>query len=558
MATGIIELAIIVIVAAVLGIIMHFFRQPAFLAYIFTGVALGAFGLIHAHNMELFEAFSSLGIMFLLFLIGMEINYDSLRLVGKTSLVLGIGQILFTSAGGFLISIMFGFSVLASVYIAVALTFSSTIIIVKLLSERKQIHSLHGKISIGFLLVQDFVAMLILMVLAGMETGEGVTYLSVGLALLKGIGLFLLMLYLGRKVIPPILDKIAQSLELLFLTSLAWALGVAAAVSYAGFSVEIGGFLAGLALANSSEHFQISGRIRSLRDFFILIFFVTLGSSLVFSEIASLALPIIIFSLFVLVGNPIIVMVLMGFMGYRRKTSFMSGLTVAQISEFSLIVVTLGLSIGHVSEGVLSLVTAVGITTIIISTYLITYSENIFEKIKNSLGVFEKKNVQEKKLPKGLLKPVVLIGGHRIGQNIASQLPRGEVLVVDFDPELTDYLKEQGLPVLFGDISDEEIQEQAGLEQAEIIISTSPDFITNEALLHKAKEYDNKPLVVVRAETIQDAKHLYNSDADYVILPHLTAGQSLGHMLAGDRDKEMLTKLRKKDMLQMESSILKH
>ncbi|MEX0877252.1 MAG: cation:proton antiporter [Candidatus Spechtbacterales bacterium] len=552
MTGGVFEIAIVVMVAAVLGVIVHLLKQPAFLAYIFAGVALSVFGVINAHNMELFETFSSLGIMFLLFLIGMEINYDSLRLVGKVSLILGLSQIIFTSSIGYIIAILFGFSVMASVYIAVALTFSSTIIIIKLLSERRQVHSLHGKISIGFLLVQDFVAMLILMVLAGMTNGGDVTGMSVAFAVVKGVALFALMLFLGRKIVPPILNKVAQSLEILFLTSLAWALGVAAAVSYLGFSIEIGGFLAGLALANSSEHYQISARVRSLRDFFILIFFVMLGLNFTFSGFSSIAVPVAVFSIFVLIGNPLIVMLIMRSMGYKKKTGFMTGTTVAQISEFSLIVVALGLGLGHVTEGVMSLVTAVGIITIVISTYAITYSDEIFEKIKPLLSVFEKKTASEKPLPPGNQKPILLVGGHRIGQNIAYQLSKDELLVVDFDPEIIKRLQKDGFNVLFGDISDEDIQEEAGLWEAKIVISTSPDLEANETILQSAKKSsDVHPFVVLRAETQMDAEYLYERGADYVILPHLTAGQSLGRVLAKGAYGELLVQLKERDIAQM-------
>lgn len=551
MGTGLLELALVIAIAAVLGIGAHMIKQPAFLAYIFTGVALAVVPFLDWVDHGIFEAFSELGIVFLLFLIGMEINYESVRLVGKVSLILGLSQILFTSVVGFAIALIFGFSALAATYIAVALTFSSTIIIVKLLSEKKETHSLHGKISIGFLLVQDFVAMLILIVLAGMETGDGITFLSIGFALLKGIALFVLMLWIGRKIIPPILDRIARSLELLFLTSLAWAIGVAIAVAYAGFSIEIGGFLAGIALANSSEHYQISSRIRSLRDFFILLFFVSLGSSLIVADFAAMTVPIIVFSLFVLIGNPIIVLTIMGLLGYRKKTSFMAGITVAQISEFSLIVVALGVSIGHVSSEVLSLVTAVGVATIVISTYVITYSEKIFEIMGSTLGIFERKTLNNHSMPEGVARPITIIGGHRVGHNIAASFPKDRVLIVDFDPDMVALLKKENFNVLFGDISDDEIQEHAELHNSEMIISTSPEFSANAELLELSRKHDKEQIVIVRAETQKDAELLYEMGAHYVILPQLTAGAYLGKELAARPNAGFLQKIRAEDIARM-------
>ncbi|MDO8752035.1 MAG: cation:proton antiporter, partial [Candidatus Wolfebacteria bacterium] len=335
MTGGLFELAIIFVAAAVLGVGARLLKQPLILAYLATGVLVAALNLFHFAEGELLKTFSSLGVMLLLFLIGLEINYKTIRSVGRVSLILGLSQIGFTSLFGFLIARVFHFSTLSSLYIAVALSFSSTIIILKLLSEKGDEHSLYGRISIGFLLVQDFVAVLLLVFLTGLEGQEGFALWPALLTLLQGILLFSAMLFLGQRFLPVLFDLVARSQELLFLVSIAWAFLMVSLVSKLGFSIEMGGFLAGLALANSSEHFQIAGRIKPLRDFFLLIFFVILGSSLVFSGIWAIWLPVLVLSLFVLVGNPLIVLALMGFMGYRKRTSFLTGLTVAQISEFS-------------------------------------------------------------------------------------------------------------------------------------------------------------------------------------------------------------------------------
>jgi len=236
--------------------------------------------------------------MFLLFLVGLEINYTSLKLVGKVSVVLGIGQIICTAAIGYFITTALGFPPLEALYIAVALTFSSTIIIVKLLSDKREIHSLHGKISVGLLLVQDLVAVLILIFLANIDARGGDIWWNLVVAVLKGAVLFALILFLGKKVFPPLLDIIARSQELLFLMSLAWLFLLATAISKIGFSIEIAGLLAGLALANSSERFEIAHKLRPLRDFFILVFFVILGASITLSDFSGLAIPIVLLSLF--------------------------------------------------------------------------------------------------------------------------------------------------------------------------------------------------------------------------------------------------------------------
>jgi Kef-type K+ transport system membrane component KefB len=549
MTGGIFELAIVILIAAALGIAAKLLRQPIILAYLVAGALIGFFGWLNFGDREFFRVFSDLGIMFLLFLVGLEINYTSLRMVGKASILVGLGQIIFTFLFGFLIgSYLFGFDTLTAAYIAIALTFSSTIIIVKLLSEKKEFNSLYGKISIGFLLIQDFVAILILIFLAGIEVGEGLVFGDLIFTILKGLVLFGFMLWLGRRIFPFIFDKIARSQELLFLTSLAWMFLVVALVDKINFSIEIGGFLAGLALANSSENFQIASRIKSLRDFFILIFFVILGSSLIFSGFGGLTLPIIIFSLFVLIGNPLIVLAIMGIMGYRKRTSFLAGVTVAQISEFSLILAALGLKLGHITEDVVALVTAVGVITITISTYMIIHANSIFRRLSKFLALFERKVAIKETQLKEYQKPVILIGAHLTGQSVARHMAKEQLLIIDFNPEVIDSLERAGFDYIFGDISDFEIFERANISQARLVISTSPDFETNFSLLTEIMRFARRPKVILRAETEKEAEFLYERGADYVLVPEFTSGHYLAKVLAGDAKLESLQALKERDL----------
>ncbi len=550
MSLGILELAIVVLVAATLGIIARLLKQPVILAYIFTGVVIGAFSFFHLTSKELFQTFSDLGIMFLLFLVGLEINYTSLRLVSRPSILVGLGQVIFTFIPGFFIARFFDFNVLQSAYIAIALTFSSTIIVIKLLSEKKDTNSLYGKISIGLLLVQDFIAILILVFLAGVEIGRDHITLNILLTLVKGVALFAATLYLGRKILPLIFNKIARSQELLFLSSLAWCLGIVAIVSKVGFSIEIGGFLAGLALANSSEHFQISARIRSLRDFFILIFFVVLGSSLIFSNLSGLTLPIILFSLFVLIGNPLIVLIIMGLLGYRKRTGFLCGITVAQVSEFSLILAAVGLKLGHLGDKAVSLITATGIITITLSTYMIIYADKIFRRIKEFLSLFEKRKLKEDGSPLKESKPIILIGFHRTGQSIAFNLDKKDLLVIEFDPEVINHLRKCGFDYIFGDVSDLEIFERVDFDKAKLVISTSPNFEDNLTLLSQLNLSGNRDeiKVIIRAEDEKEAKILYDEGADYVLLPHFTSGQYLGKTINVEPKLNILEQLKIRDM----------
>lgn len=554
MPNGLLDLALVMLIAAGLSIVARMLRQPLVLAYLLTGGLIAYFNVFHIADREVFQVFADLGIMFLLFLVGLEINYTSLKAVGRVSLIVGAGQIVFTSLFGFLIARGFHFPLLSSLYIAVALTFSSTIIILKLLSEKRDLHSLYGKISIGFLLVQDFVAVLILLVLGSMQAEGEAGWLMVALTILKGAALFAAAIGLGRHALPHLFDRLARSQELLFLVALAWVFLVVAAVERLGFSIEIGGFLAGLALANSSEHFQIAARVKPLRDFFILIFFVILGSSAAFAQVGGLILPIIVFSFFVLIGNPLIVLVLMGLLGYRKRTSFLTGLTVAQISEFSLILVAMGLKLGHVSGGVVELVTAVGVITILGSTYLIMYGDRIFRFLRPALGIFERRRLSEEPDAARTMRPIILIGCHRTGESIAYALPREDVLVVDFDPAVVAELNRHGFEAVLGDVADPDLLERISFDEARLVISTSPDLDDNLALISYLDAFldGRRPKIVVRAEDEENARTLYAAGADYALLPHFTAGQYLGRTIALDPEMTVLERLKEHDLKLMQ------
>ncbi|MBI3273914.1 MAG: cation:proton antiporter [Candidatus Colwellbacteria bacterium] len=552
MTSGIFELSFIILIAAGLGVLAKLLKQPLILGYLAAGALIGYFNLFPIREHEAFQVFADLGIMFLLFLVGMEINYSSLRLVGRPSLIVGLGQIIFTFIIGFFLALAFAFPLLPSAYIAIALTFSSTIIVVKLLSDKKDTNSLYGKISIGVLLVQDFIAILLLIILAAISEGNGLFLEDIFVTIMTGLVLFALAMWLGKTLMPLLFDVIARSHELLFLISLAWVFLIVSLVKQLGFSIEIGGFLAGIALANASEHYQIANRIRPLRDFFIVIFFVILGSLLLTTDFAGITLPVIVFSLFVLIGNPLIVLILMGFMGYRKRTSFLTGLTVAQISEFSLVLAVLGLKAGHLSTPEVALITTVGIITITLSSYMIVYASILLRFFYPILSFFERKKTSEEDLLlTPIEKPIVLVGYNRIGSNIAHYLPKEKLFIIDFDPEMIENAKRENISYLFDDVTDPEVIEKIPIAKTRLIISTSPDFDDNAALLaeiKKRKEQKRYPKLILRAETREEARSLYDQGADYVFLPPFNAGYHLGKLINRDKNLSSLTELREKDL----------
>jgi len=553
------DITLVLILATALGMLAKWLRQPTILGYLAAGILIGPLGLVEISNTEVLDAFAEIGITLLLFLVGMEMRLRELRYIGKPALLTGIGQIVFTSLIGYLITRLLGYSTLSALYIALALTFSSTIIVVKLLSEKHVLDSLHGKLVVGFLLVQDFVALLALIMITSLTPEVGVTgqlpLAVLSITVLKALILFGIVLLLGKYVIPRLLHTIGHSQEMLLLSSLAWGLGLAALVTIPqiGFSIEIGGFLAGIALADSIEHFQISSRIKSLRDFFIVIFFTVLGLKLALSNLTAIWFPTLILTAFVLIGNPLIVMLILGLMGYRSRTSFLASVTVAQISEFSLILVALGHRLGHLDETAVSLVTAVGIITITLSSYLIIHGERLYDRYRHVLRVFEFRDLrlgtdERQTAPKD--GHIVLVGCDRMGSSILHSLKElhRDVTVIDFNPDVINRLMDRKIDAVYGDISDPDIQESAGLAKAKLVISTVPGFDDSINLLEFMKGHNPKAKIILTTEREHDAIRLYRAGAYYVLLPHFIGGLQLAHTMEDDPTLRSLRRQRNQDL----------
>lgn len=549
------EITIIICLASLVALIFRLLKQPEILAYILTGILIGPLGLFHLANVDIFKGMAEVGITLLLFMIGLEIKVTDLSFA-KNTLIVGPAQIFFSFIVAYLITLVFGFPIVWSLYVSLAVTFSSTIIVVKLLSDRRELHSLYGKMSIGILLMQDFVAILFLIFLTGLSGNTGVDILTqLGIILIKAVIIFAAVIYLSQKVFPKVFDFLAKSQELLFLISLAWVFGFAALISskYIGFSIEIGGFLAGLALANSLANYQIIAKAKILRDFFIIIFFVLLGMQTAVSNLAAIIIPGIALSFFVLIIKPLITMLIMGDLGYKKRTSFLTGLTLSQVSEFSLIVVFLGNKLGQVSSEVVSLVTFVSIVTFALSTYFFAHSKKIYFVLSKTLKFLEDKEGKVEEIVEGdgfedLKNHIVLIGGDQMGLTILDALEDSntDIVVVDFDPNIVKKLKDKKIHRLYGDIADLEIQQRAKLDKAKLVISTTPDIEDNLLLLKELNRENRKAKVIVSAMEKHEAKTLYKAGADYVVLPYLAGGRQLAKILDEDH-LEKIEALRTKD-----------
>jgi len=533
-----IELSKILVVTIIITGVVRLLKQPIIIGYILSGIVVGPFILNILSSTETFAAFSTIGVALLLFMVGLNLNPRVIKDVGKISLITGVGQVLFTSIVGFLIARLLGFSPVVSLYISIALAFSSTIIIMKLLSDKRELETLYGRISIGFLIVQDFIAIAILLVISSLNNGNSLAALALG-SVLKGAAVIAALFALTIYVLPSLTKAIAKSQEFLLLFSLGWCFAIASIFHFFNFSIEAGALLAGISLSMSPYNYQISSKMKPLRDFFLILFFIILGAQMAFSSIAQNLGAIVLLSLFVLIGNPIIVMILMGIFGHTKRNGFLSGLTVAQISEFSLILVALGVSVGHLTNETLSIVTAVGLITFAGSTYMIMYSGKIYPALSKYLSVFERKGkkVDKRDFCGKDAKDIILIGYNRIGFDVLEALKKlkKDFLVLDYDPEVISELSRKGYKCQYGDANDYDLLNEICFSSAKMVISTIPVFETNLLLIKKIKEENRNAIIAVVSHQIDEAIRLYGEGATYVLMPHFLGGKHFSKMIEKNR-----------------------
>ena len=552
-------LGIIIVSATILGYIAKMLRQPLIPAYILAGVILGPIGLGVVDKPEEIKILSEIGIAFLLFIVGLELEFSRLKDIGLIASLGGVIQILVLSFIGLIVAIilpMFGF--IEGIYLGLVVAFSSTMVVIKILSDKKELETLHGRIVIGILLMQDLIAIFALSILGGVHAFSSLFFL---MAILKACIIIWATIISSRFVFPPLFSFAAKSQELLFLLAvtvcfifafLADKIGVIVSwfiqlfpikltsdIAYMiepGFSIAIGAFFAGVALANLPYNFEIVAKVKPLRDFFSTLFFASIGMELVFLGIGSMIIPIILFVVLIIVIKPFIIMVLCNSFGYARRTSFLSAIALSQASEFSLIIVSQGFALGHIGAPFFSMTILITVTTIIISSYFIKFDKEIFMKTSGFLKPIELIGARNDDLEyhhEENRYNILLVGYDRIGYSVikTARKIRKSILVIDYNPDTIRKLIKEKISCMYGDIGDIELMERINLKDTEIVISTVPDIRDNAFLIKQVKDVNSKISVIVTANSIEEALALYEVGADYVILPHFLGGDHLSLML---------------------------
>ena len=526
MASAFGEFSVLLVISAFAGGLALLLRQPLLIAYIVVGIVAGPAVLGITSAADHIHLLAQIGVAVLLFVVGLKLDIKHVQHNGPVALATGLGQLTFTIVFGFILVLVLGKTTLEAIYVAVALTFSSTIIIVKLLSDKREIDSLHGRIAVGFLIVQDLAVVVAMIVMSTLRTGDSDVLIVMGSIAIRIAIAGVLLYFLMRYVLPKLVASMARSLELMLIFAIAWGMGLAALGEWAGFSKEAGAFLAGFSLASTEFRDAINSRLTAIRDFLLLFFFIDLGSTLDFSTLGAEITPALVLSVFVLIGNPLIVMAIMGYMGYRKRTGFLAGLTVAQISEFSIVFVAMGISLGHIGVEALGLTTLVGLVTIALSTYMILYSHVLYEKLQPFLGVFERQvpfreNQSTPQSELSFASDVVIFGLGRYGHRMAYGLVDAglSVLGVDFDPTVVAHSKKEGLSIRFGDAIDGAFLEALPLKNARWVISTMPDLESNRILIKELRQMNFTGEMAVIARENADGMVLKTMGVPTVLYP---------------------------------------
>lgn len=534
------ETAALLVLGAALGFVGQWLRQPLIVAFIVAGIVAGPDVLGVVSSAVHVQVLGELGVAVLLFLVGLKLDPGLLRTLGPVALVTGSAQVLLTALAGAGVALALGMPVRTAAIIGLALTFSSTIIVIKLLWDKGEVDSLHGRLALGLLIAQDLLVVVLMGLLAGLR---GESQGGLWQALIGGLVLLATVLLFTRYLAQGLLARMARSPELLVTFAVAWAALLAGLADALGLGKELGGLLAGVSLASTPFREALASRLASVRDFLLLFFFVSLGASLDFGALQGSLWTAIGLSAFVLIGKPLIVLPILGLAGYGRRTAFMASLTLAQISEFSLILLALATQAGLADPATQALVTLVGLVSIGASTYLVTYSSAIYAFVEPLLarviGDQARRHAPSEAPPPA---DVILFGLGRYGTAIAEGLrSRGlSVLGVDFDPEMVARWRARGLPAYYGDAADPDFGKSLPLAGAQWVVCAIPvhgGSLTHDdprvALVDALRNSGYRQQIAVAIQAQEDLPALRGRDIDLVLLPMADAAAEAVDLITG-------------------------
>lgn len=518
-------LALIIAVVLISLWIMRWLKQPMIIWYIIAGTVISFFFPNLLHGNGNFEALGNLGMSFLLFMVGMELNPTIIKELGKSSIISAILQVLLCSALGWWVSMALWFDLMTSAYIGIGFSFSSTIVVLKILADKEELETTSGRLSVWLLVMQDIIVMLLMLSLATFNTMDGNNmYITIGMLVAKIVGLGGWIFLASKYFIPKITEKIAESEEYLFLFAIGRCFVLGSIFHLLGFGIEIWTLLAGVSLATSSYRFEIISRIKSLRDFFIVMFFVLLWSHIEFGHIGAYIWQIITLSAVVLVGKPLITAIILGNMGHTKKNSILTGAALGQISEFSFILLGMGISSWTITDpNLLGAITMIGLITIAGSSYSMIYGDKLLSILKPIIKHFPGLNNSISKETSKESYDMVICWYGRFGSNLHKYIiehNKWSVVVIDENPKVIKHLEKTDIPCIYWDLGNIEFLNEINVQETKMIISTIKNFDEDMLLLKTMKKTNKNLILVFVSNHLEEALKLYEQGADYVILPH--------------------------------------
>ncbi len=520
------DFALIIVVATVIGILVRQFGQPTIIAYIATGVILGPVVFDVVTDEGLVEVMAELGLGFLLFLLGMKMRFSDIRDILRPITNVAVGQTVLQTALAFLVALALGFGTQEIIVISLATVFGATPIIVKVLTDKDEITTLPGKIDVGVLIVQDIYLVVVLAMFSAEnidDGGEIARSLAVIFAMIAVIGV--LSYASSRYLLPKLFRRIANNKDVFLIVAIAWGfLFIAVAESQFHGGIEIGAFLAGISLAQLPYSKELEDRITPITDFFILVFFATIGLQIEGGAPALFAhwWEAIVASLVLMIGNFWIMFYLIDREGFAVEPTFLASINMVQVSEFSLIVGALAIQQGYIGDEILGYLTLMALLTMTASTYIVANNHRIYQRVEPWFRRFGSDDDQDADLAT-YEDHAIAIGYDDITERALPLLDEhyDDVVVIDRKTEHVEDADAQAYDHVFGDFRHTEVRKAANLKGASFVLSSSVQREVNRALLDEVNE---EALVFVEAERIDDARDLYDRGATYVIMStHLTA-----------------------------------
>jgi len=521
------ELLIVLVTAIVGGMLARWLRLPVILGYLAGGIAVGPFGLGWVHDTETISSLAEIGVILLLFAIGLEFSLKDLLRMGKIAVIGGIAQILLTAAVGFGLGRVVGLSMTGAVFFGFIIALSSTMVVLKLLMDRGEIDTVHGRIMLGILLVQDLSVVPIMVIMPAVGGEAGQLLVSLGIALAKAVGFIGVMLALGYWGLPWLLKRVAgqRSRELFLLTVIVIGFGAAFGTVKLELSPAFGAFTAGLLISQSGFARQAFADIVPLRDAFGALFFVSLGMLANLHFIGENVTTVAIVVVVIILVKFIICSAITRIFGYGHKTVLMVGTGLIQIGEFSFIIAMMGVGLGLLSERLYSLTIASAIITMLLTPFAMSLNSFIYRRLSQrewfarqlTGGADPEFHVQSLELS----RHAVICGYGDIGSRVAGVLEKQKFsyLVIELDPTIISKLRAQGIPCIYGDASNPEILAHASLDKARVLICTIPDYVAEELTARNALRVNPKLDIVARVHRDSDVELLKGVGVTEIVLP---------------------------------------